>query len=75
MLWLAHASFIQGGVPEIRLKGGSRFFLSFKAAHAAIVTGVSKNVHFDTPSIVLGRAYSKTCAIMPSKRSAGKNMK
>ena len=30
MLWLAHGSYIQGGVPEIRLKGVSRFFFPSK---------------------------------------------
>src|SRR5574344_1559960 len=68
MLWLAHGSFIQGGVPGIRSKGylGLSFLQSGSRRH---LRGCIQNVHFDTPSIVLGRAYSKKCAIMPSKRS------
>ena len=62
MLWLAHGSYIQGGVPEIRLKGYLGFCLSFKAAIAAIFAGVSKMCILTHPPLCfLGGLQQNLC--------------
>ena len=70
MLWLAHGSFIQGGVPEIRLKG--YLGLSFKAAIAAIFAGVSKMCILTHPPLCWGEGLQQNLCHNALKTERGK---
>ena len=71
MLWLAHGSYIQGGVPEIRLKGDLGFSF-LQSGYRRHLRGCIQNVHFDTPSIVLGGGLQQKMCHNALKTERGK---